>query len=160
MSQPLEFTSNSEEDTARLGRSLAEVLRAGSIVALTGNLGAGKTRLVQAIAEAMGVDRRDVRSPTFVLVHEYEGRLPIYHIDAYRLHDSDEFFDLGAEEILDSDGPCLIEWADRVPDALPRDHLRISINITGPSTRLFTLSGSGPSSQAVLEELRQCFDVT
>ncbi len=90
MTQTFQFLADSEADTARLGAWLADLLPQGSVVALVGTLGAGKTRLVQAIAEHCGIDRRDVVSPTFVLVHEYRGRRLLYHIDAYRLRDEEE----------------------------------------------------------------------
>ena len=145
-----EFIANGEDDTAHLGILLADALEPGIVVALVGNLGAGKTRLVQAIAAAMGVEREDVNSPTFVLIQEYDGRLPIYHFDAYRLRDTDEFLELGADELMDSQGVCLIEWADRVADVLPGDRLRIEIEITGPTQRVFHIFGSGPRSNAVV----------
>jgi tRNA threonylcarbamoyladenosine biosynthesis protein TsaE len=149
----LEFIANGEDDTVRLGKVLADALEPGIVVALVGDLGAGKTRLVQAIAAAMGVEREEVNSPTFVLIQEYDGRLPIYHFDAFRLHDTDEFLELGADEMMDSHAVCLIEWADRVADALPRDLLRIEIAIVGPTVRVFHISGSGPRSNAVVGRL-------
>src|SRR5688500_2638347 len=100
----LTYLSNSEADTERLGKALASVLPDPAIVALNGTLGAGKTRLVQALAVALGVDRHECISPTFVLIHEYAGRLPIYHFDAYRLRDEDEFLELGAEEYFERPG--------------------------------------------------------
>mgnify|MGYP002526016666 CR=1 FL=1 len=149
----LQFVSNDEADTIRLGETLAAALQPGCVVALTGSLGAGKTRLVQAIAAALGVDRDDVTSPTFVLIQEYEAAIPIFHFDAYRLRDSDQFLELGADELMASQGICLIEWADRVHDVLPDDLLRIEIAIEGPARRVFRLSGSGPKSNDVLRRL-------
>ena len=111
---PIIYNADDEAATAALGHALAEVLPPGTTVALCGTLGAGKTRLVQAIAEGLGVNRRDVVSPTFVLIQEYHGRRMIYHIDAYRLRDDDEFQQLGPDEYFESDGLVLIEWADRV----------------------------------------------
>ena len=108
------YDSADESATAALGAALAGVLPAGTTVALCGPLGAGKTRLVQAIAEAAGVDRQDVTSPTFVLIQEYHGRRAIYHIDAYRVRDEDEFESLGVDEYFEGDGLVLVEWADRV----------------------------------------------
>ncbi|MGH7127494.1 MAG: tRNA (adenosine(37)-N6)-threonylcarbamoyltransferase complex ATPase subunit type 1 TsaE, partial [Planctomycetaceae bacterium] len=134
--------------------ALGDAVEAGTVVALVGDLGAGKTRLVQAIAETMGVERDAVTSPTFVLIQEHHGRLPIYHFDAYRLRDVDEFLELGVEELLGGEGVCLIEWADRVSDALPEDVLRIDIRVTGESSRAFHLSAAGPCSAAVLERTR------
>ena len=115
------YEADDEAATAALGAALADALPAGSTVALCGTLGAGKTRLVQAIAAAAGVDRRSVVSPTFVLIQEYAGRVPVYHIDAYRLRDEDEFRQLGPEEYFEGRGLVLIEWADRVRAALPAE---------------------------------------
>src|SRR6266403_4305588 len=100
--------------TEALGRRLGGVLFGGAVVALIGPLGAGKTHLVKAIAEGLGIaNPAVVNSPTFVLIQEYEARLPIYHFDAYRLRAEAEFADLGAHEYLQGSGVCLIEWADR-----------------------------------------------
>jgi tRNA threonylcarbamoyladenosine biosynthesis protein TsaE len=125
----------------------------GTVVALVGHLGAGKTRLAQAVAEAFGVNRDAVTSPTFVLLQEYAGRLPLYHFDAYRLRDVDEFLALGADELLWSDGVCLVEWADRVIDALPVDRILVEIEPVGPESRLFRFAASGPRSQKTVEQL-------
>ena len=101
--------------TQVFGHHLASLLFPGAVIALIGPLGAGKTQLVRAVSEGLGVaDNRVVSSPTYVLIQEYQGRLPIYHFDAYRLQSAAEFFDLGAHEYLQGDGVCLIEWADRV----------------------------------------------
>src|SRR5262245_64483264 len=113
------ITVHNEQDTIRLGAALAEVLPAGTTIALTGTLGAGKTRLVQAVATALGVQPGSVTSPTFVLVNEYSGgRLPVYHFDTYRLKDDDEFIELGPEEYFESAGLTFVEWADRVAPVL------------------------------------------
>src|SRR5689334_4089876 len=106
-----------EADTERLGRALAEAI-GDAVVALDGPLGAGKTRLVQSMAAFCGVDRADVVSPTFVLIHEYRGSRPIYHIDAYRLRDDDEFLQLGVDEYFLPPNLVLIEWASRVARCL------------------------------------------
>lgn len=147
------FTSHSEEETLRFGRMLADALEAGTVVALVGNLGAGKTRLVQAVAVAAGVDRREVGSPTFVLVQEYDGRWPIFHFDTYRLPGSDEFLALGAEEYMTAGGICFIEWADRVAETLPADHLRIDITHVGETSREFRVSSTGPRSAEIVSRL-------
>jgi len=150
-----DFLSRNEHDTARFGALLADVLVVGDVVALIGDLGAGKTRLVQAVAAAMGVPREDVTSPTFVLLQEYAGRRTIYHFDAYRLKDLDEFFELGAEELFDSEGVCFVEWADRVAEALPPDHLRCEITATGEEERRFRISATGPRSAEIVKTLRR-----
>ncbi len=140
--------------TEALGRRLGSVLFPGSVVALVGPLGAGKTHLVRAVAEGLGIpDRRLVTSPTFVLIQEYPGRLPIYHFDAYRLHGEAEFADLGVHEYLDGDGACLIEWADRVPGCLPADHLRIELTVLGPTRRRARIHAAGPRHAALLGPL-------
>ena len=145
---PFVFHSASEADTERLGRALAEVLVEGSVVALSGPLGAGKTRLVQAIAAASGVDRRDVVSPTFVLVHEYHGSRPIYHLDAYRLRDDDEFLQLGADEYFPPPNLVFIEWAERVAGCLPADRVEITIAALDGDERRFEIDGLGARSAA------------
>ncbi len=114
-----EFDLADEAGTAALGRALADALPRQAVVGLNGPLGAGKTRLVQAVAEASGVDRRTVTSPTFVLVQEYHGTRTIYHADAYRLADDDEFWQLGLDERFDQQALVFIEWADRVVRCLP-----------------------------------------
>jgi tRNA threonylcarbamoyladenosine biosynthesis protein TsaE len=146
-----EYSAHDERDTEALGTALGNALVGGGVVALVGTLGAGKTRLVQSIAVALGADRRLVNSPTFILIQEYEGALPIYHCDTYRLRNVEEFLDLGIDEILQSSGVCLIEWADRVKDVLPPDHLRIEIDVTGATSRRFRIEGNGPKSAAILQ---------
>jgi len=153
--QQFSYHASCEQDTARLGATLAGVLPDGSVVSLLGTLGAGKTRLVQAIAEGCGIDRRHVVSPTFVLIHEYPGQRMIYHIDAYRLNDDDEFLELGPEEYFESDGLTLIEWADRVENCLPSDRLEVRIAVTGEQSRQFELSARGTPYVAALEHLHQ-----
>lgn len=153
------FQSHSESDTVRLGQAFANVLRPGTVVALVGNLGAGKTRLVRAVAEAAGVDPKTVNSPTFVLVQEYEGQWPIYHFDTYRLHDTVEFLDLGADEYLRSQGVCFIEWADRVREVLPVDLVRIEIKTTGETSRQFCFTAGGPQSARILSDLTSKIDL-
>jgi len=148
------YEAADEEATAALGAALAEVLPEAAVVALCGTLGAGKTRLVQAIAEACGVDRRDVVSPTFVLAHEYRGRRTVYHLDAYRLRDEEEFLALGPEEYFEKRAITLVEWADRVAACLPRDHLEVRIEVTGESSRRVELIAHGQSMAEALGRLQ------
>ncbi len=126
---------SSEDDTERLGRAIADLVQPGVVIGLVGPLGAGKTRLARAIAESLGVDPTAISSPTFVLIHEYEGRLPIYHFDAYRLETPQAFEDLGAAEYWSLGGLCLVEWADRVRDLLPADCWMFAIEPAGPTSR-------------------------
>jgi tRNA threonylcarbamoyladenosine biosynthesis protein TsaE len=145
------YTSTSEADTERLGRVLAEIIPGGTVVALLGTLGAGKTRLVQAFAAAHGVPRDAATSPTFVLINEYRGRLPIYHIDAYRLRDEDEFEELGPAEYFESPGVTFIEWADRVAACLPKEHLVIECAAIGEQARTFTFSSTSREMAALID---------
>jgi tRNA threonylcarbamoyladenosine biosynthesis protein TsaE len=110
---------------------------------------------VQAIAEALGVDRRDVVSPTFVLVQEYSGRRKIVHIDAYRLKDLDEFYALGPEEFFSGDGLVLIEWADRVHEALPAERVEIHIEVAGDTQRRFEIRSIGEKHVKTIARLRE-----
>lgn len=138
--------------THALGLRLGRVLGPGAVVALVGPLGAGKTHLSRAIAEGLGVPEsaRVVTSPTFVLIQEYAGRLPVYHFDAYRLANAGAFADLGVHEYLEGEGVCLIEWADRVAACLPADHLRIELAVVGAEARRAQLTATGPRHQTWL----------
>ncbi len=116
------------KETEEFGRHFAENLKPGSVVALIGPLGAGKTTLSQAIARGLGVTET-LTSPTFTIVQEYEtGRLPLYHFDVYRVSDPDELFEMGFEDYLRRDGLCLIEWADLIEDMLPYDTVTLRID--------------------------------
>ena|SRR5688572_29045885 len=146
----LVFEAADESDTERFGVLLAALLPPGTSVALCGTLGAGKTRLVQAIAAACGVPREEVVSPTFVLCQQYRGSRTINHLDAYRVRDEDEFRELGVDELFASDAITIIEWADRVPGALPDDLVLVDISVTGPTSRRFTLRAIGRRYESVL----------
>lgn len=137
----IELDSISETD--RLGRAIADVIEPGVVIGLVGPLGAGKTRMSRAVAEGLGVDPGAIASPTFVLIHEYEGRLPVYHSDTYRLDDPDDFVSLGLLDDSGADGLCLIEWADRVADLLPRSTWWIELEPTGDSARRVILRAPG-----------------
>ena len=155
MANELEIVVSDVAGTEAFGRRMAAHLFSGSVIALIGPLGAGKTHLVRAIAEGLGVaNSRVVSSPTFVLIQEYVGRLPIYHFDAYRLKDSREFVDLGAHEYFDGRGVCLVEWADRVPGTLPAEHLRIALEILGETARRITVEGRGSQYQKLIKSIQ------
>lgn len=145
----IKFNANSEEDTEKLAAALAGELPAGTMIALNGTLGAGKTRFVEAVATALGIERDDVTSPTFVMVQEYYGDKTIYHMDAYRVADDDEFIQLGAEEYFDSDGITFVEWAERVQRCLPPDRLEIRIEVTGDTEREFSIAAVGSLNDVV-----------
>jgi tRNA threonylcarbamoyladenosine biosynthesis protein TsaE len=148
------FIANNEQDTARFGAALAQVLLPSTVVGLIGTLGAGKTRLVQAVSRALGVPEGQVTSPTFVLINEYRGgRLPVFHFDTYRLKDTDEFLDLGADEYFDSGGVVFVEWADRVEELLPDERLDIRIEVSGPTTRRITIAGTSPQMEELVSRI-------
>ncbi len=142
----------SEADTGRLGRAIAGLANPGVVIALVGPLGAGKTQLARAIAEARGVDPAAISSPTFVLIHEYPGDIPIYHADAFRLENPSAFLDLGMTEYFGGDGLCLIEWADRVRSVMPTDAWWIELTLTGPTSRIARFDPP-PAEHHLIEEL-------
>ncbi len=148
--------SASVAETLALGRRLGAAARPGDVVALVGGLGTGKTRLAKGMAEGLGAARaRDVTSPTFVLCHEFlDGRIPFYHLDAYRLKGSAALAAIGADEMLDGDGLAALEWADRAPEALPDDFLEVRLEVAGPDSRRLTLTAHGPGSARLLAAVR------
>ena len=124
----MRYVTNSEEETEALGARLAAVLTPGTVVAFTGDLGAGKTAFTRGLARGLGVTDR-VTSPTFTIVNEYEGgRLPLFHFDMYRLASSEELFDIGWEDYLQRGGVCTVEWSENVSDALEEDALSVEIS--------------------------------
>lgn len=154
--ESVDFIASSEEDTDRLGTLLAELLPDMTVISLIGTLGAGKTRLVQAVAVACGLPADDVNSPTFVLCQHYSGTRTIHHFDAYRLKDEDEFLELGPEEYFDAAALTFVEWGDRVSDCLPREHVEITITVTGDRTRQFAITATG--NDTLLASLRSRLD--
>ena len=142
-----------EEEMRAFGQQLAKLVPDGMVIALDGTLGAGKTRLVQAVAVACGVPEGTVVSPTFVLMQPYRADRTIYHFDAYRIKDDDEFLELGPDEYFESPAITFIEWANRVVDCLPPDRLAIEIEVTGETSRRLYVSGTGGESQCVAEAL-------
>lgn len=116
-----------ENETKKFGTDLAEVLEPGAVIALTGDLGTGKTTLTKSIAAGLGIDDV-ITSPTFNIVKEYRsGRLPLFHFDVYRIGDVEEMYELGYEEYFYGEGVCIIEWADLIEDIIPEDAIRIYI---------------------------------
>jgi tRNA threonylcarbamoyladenosine biosynthesis protein TsaE len=135
------FSLANMSDTDRLGQLIADTATDGTTIGFTGTLGSGKTRLIQAIAAASGVDPANVTSPTYVLCHIYHGSRVIYHLDVYRLRDTDEFLELGVEEMFESTGLTLVEWADRVEEVLPLKRLTVDLQIHGSDERLARIEG-------------------
>ena len=147
----MEITTNSAEETVALGKRLGSLLGAGDVVALSGPLGSGKTYLTKGIALGLGVgDSRAVRSPTFILVSEYEGRLRLYHVDAYRLEGPADLESLGSDDFIFSGGVTVVEWAERVRDALPAEHLWVECRHAGESRRTYRFSACGRRSEVIV----------
>ena len=128
--------SHSAEETREIGRRLAETLRAGDVILLEGDLGAGKSELARGIAKGLGVTET-VTSPSFTILNVYgTGRIPLYHFDWYRLESEEELYELGMDEYLGGDGAAVVEWPDRCPGAVPESARRIRLEPAGGDVRL------------------------
>jgi len=139
----LELSLNDLEQTKRLGVQLGELAKPGDIYTLTGPLGAGKTTLTQYIGQGLGVpDECYITSPTFSLLHEYHGRIPLYHMDLYRLS-SEELYELGFEDYFYGEGLTVIEWPDRLDELMPEDRLEIILDFSSESSRTVFLVSHG-----------------
>lgn len=123
------FHTSSAEETQELGKRLGSFLKKGDVIALQGPLAAGKTTLTKGIALSLNV-KDTITSPTFCLISEYEGKLPLYHFDVYRLQGADDFANLGAEDMIYGDGVCLIEWSEKIMDELPKNTIIIRLNVS------------------------------
>ena len=145
------MTLTTEQDMEALGARIAQALPHGGFVALYGDLGAGKTVLCRGAGRALGLDH--LSSPTFTIVQEYPTAPPLFHFDAYRLEDEDELYAMGFEDYLDRDGLLLMEWADRVPNALPRERLDIRIVGSGAEERTVRLMPHGDAYERLVSEL-------
>ncbi|GAH41981.1 unnamed protein product [marine sediment metagenome] len=149
----LELISHSPEQTQRLGIRIGELALAGDIFLLVGSLGAGKTCLTQGIAWGLGINEYTL-SPSFVIVRELHGRLPLYHIDLYRLDHIEEVEELGLDNYLYGKGVCVIEWAEKGLSVLPAEHLMIQIGYLSDTERSFQLKPSGKRYLEVLDQLK------
>jgi len=136
----IEFLSNSPQETFSLGQRIASYLTTGSVVGLQGELGSGKTFLVKGIAKALGVTET-ITSPTYTIISEYPSSPVMYHIDAYRLLNDEDFENSGGIEVINSGGISLIEWSERIPKSLPKNAVTVILKITGPSSRLIQING-------------------
>jgi tRNA threonylcarbamoyladenosine biosynthesis protein TsaE len=139
----IELTTRSPEETVKLGEKLARLLKAGTVIALKGTLGAGKTCLAGGIARGLGVTET-VTSPTYTIIREYEGYLPFYHIDAYRLSGDGEFESLGAEDLLYGEGVTVIEWSERIPLSIPPDAWEIELSLLEDGGRKIRIETANP----------------
>ena len=132
------YVTNSPAETEALGQRLAETLQPGDVIAYTGDLGAGKTAFVRGMAQGLGISQR-VTSPTFTIVNEYQGRIPLFHFDMYRLPDADALFDIGWEDYLAREGLCAVEWSENILDALPPGTLYVKLDKRSETHRHITV---------------------
>lgn len=146
----LKVITNTAEETRSLAQKLGRNIEDSFLITLSGELGAGKTTFTQGLAKGLEITR-NVTSPTFTLMKNYKGRLPLYHIDAYRLEDIDQ--DLGFEEYIDGDGVCVIEWANFIKNVLPDEYLNIDLTINDDDSRTIVFRARGSKYEEVLDKL-------
>ncbi|WP_431801659.1 tRNA (adenosine(37)-N6)-threonylcarbamoyltransferase complex ATPase subunit type 1 TsaE [Halobacillus andaensis] len=144
------WKTHSEEETKEFAKRLGRLLTAGDVLTLEGGLGAGKTTFTKGLAQGLGV-KRTVNSPTFTIIKEYMGRLPFYHMDVYRLEESDE--DLGFEEFFHSEGVTVVEWSQFIEDYLPEERLDIVITQVSETSRTISVTPRSPHFEQVCKEL-------
>ncbi|MCF6157276.1 MAG: tRNA (adenosine(37)-N6)-threonylcarbamoyltransferase complex ATPase subunit type 1 TsaE [wastewater metagenome] len=145
----------SANETIHFGERLGRLLAPGDVIALVGELGAGKTTLVKGIVQGLGVmDKHIVKSPTFSLINIYKGRIPVYHFDAYRLESIQDMTDIGSDEILFGEGVSLVEWADNVYGALPKEYIEITLSVISESQRKIEINGFGEHYCGILDKIR------
>lgn len=160
MARTLQLTTHSPEETQSLGKALGRVSQPGDLYLLSGPLGAGKTCLVQGLAFGLGVEEY-ARSPSFVLVNRYRGRLDIHHIDLYRLQEAEEVIDLGLEEYFEGAGVCAVEWPERGASLFPQEHLSIDIEYgTAENDRNIRIEARGNRYLELLRTLGNRLSVT
>ena len=140
------------EVTRRLAARLGRLLAPGDVIALRGELGAGKTCFVQGLARGLGIAPRDISSPTFTIMRECRGRLALYHIDLYRIGDASELGELGLESYLSGDGVCAVEWMDRFPALMPPERIDVELRIQGAKTRELLFEGQGARGRELLKK--------
>lgn len=148
-----EILSKSTDQTIQLGEQLAKHLRKGDILCLEGELGSGKTTLIKGIAKGLKIASEKVTSPTFVLMNAYEGRLPLYHFDLYRLEEIHEISSIGYEDFLYGHGVAVIEWAERLGKLAPKEYLRVELRHKGENERLLKLSAVGERYYRIMKEV-------
>ncbi len=152
----LEVNTKGSEETLRLGEVFGNLLGRGMVVALMGELGTGKTVLTKGLAKGLGVaDDREITSPSFVLVNEYSGRVPVYHLDLYRLEGVDEVEDLGWEEFISGSGVTIVEWAEKARTLLPPDRIDVHLRWINLQERKLAFIGRGPGSKKAVVHLAE-----
>ena len=147
--------TSSTEQTEKLGRIVGALLEPGDLICLYGDLGAGKTHFSFGIAQGLEVREQYVTSPTFTFVNEYEGRIPFYHIDLYRLQEPSQLEGIGFEEYIDSDGATVIEWAERAEDELPSEALNVYLSHVSDTGREIGFFAAGARYEKLLQDVKQ-----
>ncbi|HEY8363126.1 MAG TPA: tRNA (adenosine(37)-N6)-threonylcarbamoyltransferase complex ATPase subunit type 1 TsaE [Tissierellaceae bacterium] len=143
------------EETEEFGIKLGKILKKGDIVCLIGDLGAGKTTLTKSIGLGLGV-KEYITSPTFTLINQYKGRIPVYHFDVYRLENADELYDLGFDEYFYGDGVCIIEWADKIEKLLPKERIVLDIKMGKDiNERVIDITAYGDRYKDLIKELKE-----
>jgi tRNA threonylcarbamoyladenosine biosynthesis protein TsaE len=156
MSGKMAFQTKSASETIRLGKRIGALLQPGDVVALSGELGAGKTHFIKGLATGAGVGKSTyVSSPSFTLINEYPGKVPFYHIDLFRLESQKEAEGLGLEDYFQGGGITAIEWADKIPRLLPKEMVSIHIVYTGKNTRSIKMIGKGKRYEQLINELSE-----
>ncbi len=145
---------NDLKDTERIGKIISRCLDEGTVLCLDGDLGVGKTALTQFIAKNFGV-KEYITSPTFNIIKEYEGRLPFYHMDVYRVDSEDDMYDLGYDEYIYSEGVTIIEWSHKIKDILPDERISIEIQRLDDTSRIMIIEGKGKTYDKLAEELKK-----
>jgi len=149
------FTTVSHEETVRAGKLLGKVLAAGCVIGLTGDLGAGKTCFVKGLAGGLNnVAEKDVTSPTFTILQVYDGRLPLYHFDAYRLTGVEDLANIGFDDYIDGKGVSVVEWVENIMEALPEERLVIDIRLKPGDKRVFDCTAVGTRHETVLDKFK------
>lgn len=154
MRTPVHLATEDPEQTQQMAAAFAACCRPDDVIGLQGTLGAGKTCFVKGFAQGLGI-ADSVISPTFVLLRRYEGRLTLYHFDAYRLHGPDEMEGIGCAESFAAGGVSVVEWADHVAGCLPPEHFLLALRVTGERRRDFTLTAHGARCAGRMDEMRR-----
>lgn len=134
----MQFTTHSPEETVGLGKKIGAMLKKGDVIAMQGTLAAGKTTITKGIAEALGI-KDNITSPTFCLISEYSGKMPIYHMDVYRLGGAEDFADLGTDDMIYGEGVCIIEWSEKIMSELPKKTIILKIEPQNDGSRIITI---------------------
>lgn len=150
----MRIITNSASETRAVGKRIARLLQGKEILGLFGQLGSGKTTLVKGLALGLGVKAAEVSSPSFILMRKYDGRLPLYHFDLYRIKNQREICNIGYEEFIFDSGVAVIEWADRMEGLLPDSYLRIEFSFLKSHARLIKFSSTAKSYQKIIKKLR------